>query len=147
MTKRITGEGPNPSGLCLCGCGERTPLSTQSRSDRGDVLGTPVRYVLGHKRFPALSPVEYVEEDRGFESPCWIWQRSTDPKGYGRIGVGHSGSQLAHRALYERLVGPIPASHDLDHLCAVRCCVNPAHLEPVLHTENLRRARERAGAR
>jgi hypothetical protein len=28
---------------------------------------------------------------------------------------------------------------DLDHLCRVRCCVNPWHLEPVTHGENLRR--------
>ena len=45
----------------------------------------------------------------------------------------------AHRFAYEMLVGPIPEGLDLDHLCRVRHCVNPNHLEPVTRSENLRR--------
>ena len=40
--------GPNPSGLCQCGCGRRTALARQSSATRGDVKGTPVRYLRGH---------------------------------------------------------------------------------------------------
>lgn len=38
---------------------------------------------------------------------------------------------MAHRVVYEHELGPIPAGLTLDHLCRVRSCVNPAHLEPV----------------
>lgn len=45
----------------------------------------------------------------------------------------------AHVVSYEVTVGPKPAGSDLDHLCRVRCCVNPEHLEPVSRSENCRR--------
>jgi len=48
---------------------------------------------------------------------------------------------LAHRASYEAFVGPIPAGLTLDHLCRTPLCVNPWHLEPVTHKENLARGR------
>lgn len=44
-----------------------------------------------------------------------------------------------HRIAHELFVGPIPAGLDIDHLCRVRDCANPAHLEPVTRQENLRR--------
>lgn len=46
----------------------------------------------------------------------------------------------AHRAVYERIVGAIPAGMQLDHTCRIRSCVNPAHLEPVTPRENTVRA-------
>jgi len=45
----------------------------------------------------------------------------------------------AHRLSYETEIGPIPEGLELDHLCRVRSCVNPLHLEPVTHQENVRR--------
>lgn len=71
------------------------------------------------------------------ESPgCWIWQGHTESRGYGlyRYTVGRSMS--AHRWVWEYLVGPIPDGLQLDHLCQVKCCVNPDHLEPVTAREN-----------
>jgi hypothetical protein len=47
---------------------------------------------------------------------------------------------LAHDFFYRLLVGPVPAGLELDHLCRVKLCVNPIHLEPVTHLENMRRA-------
>lgn len=47
---------------------------------------------------------------------------------------------LAHRLLYMAHVGEIPKGLELDHLCRVRSCVNPKHLEAVTHKENMRRS-------
>lgn len=47
--------------------------------------------------------------------------------------------KVVHRIAYELLVGPIPDGLQLDHLCRVRNCVNPDHLEPVTGQENMRR--------
>jgi len=146
MSKRITGEGPNPSGICMCGCGERTALAKQGHAAKGWVKGKPVRYVGGHcknVRSAKDSTVErvllsYVVEDRGFTSPCWIWQRYVSPAGYG-IATAYGHNHRAHRFYYEAYVGPIPQGMDIDHLCRHRDCVNPAHMEPVSRRENVRR--------
>ena len=45
----------------------------------------------------------------------------------------------AHRVFYEALVGPIPNALELEHLCRVRHCVNPSHLEAVTHRESTHR--------
>jgi len=47
--QRAASDGPNPSGLCLCGCGEKTPLARENRLSSGDVKGTPLRYAPGHR--------------------------------------------------------------------------------------------------
>ncbi|WP_280332887.1 HNH endonuclease signature motif containing protein [Nocardia wallacei] len=69
---------------------------------------------------------------------CWIWQLYRNGQGYGWITV-RDVNRPAHRVAYETFVGPIPDGLELDHLCRVRACVNPAHLEPVTHAENMRR--------
>lgn len=69
---------------------------------------------------------------------CWIWTGSRNSNGYGKLKVD-SGSVYAHRYSYERFIGAIPAGHTIDHLCRVRACCNPAHLEPVTQGENNRR--------
>jgi hypothetical protein len=66
---------------------------------------------------------------------CWLWIANSTHDGYGMIFWG-GGKLMAHRVSYERLIGPIPAGLQLDHTCRTRCCVNPAHLEPVTNREN-----------
>jgi hypothetical protein len=68
---------------------------------------------------------------------CLVWTRaiSRSSGGYG-VWRGHN----AHRTIYEMEVGPVSEGLELDHLCRNRLCVNPAHLEPVTHWENLRRS-------
>lgn len=68
---------------------------------------------------------------------CWLWTGYVDPKGYGVIGVGNRRLMKAHRYSYERFKEAIPAGMQLDHLCRVRHCVNPEHLEPVTNRENV----------
>lgn len=71
---------------------------------------------------------------------CWLWTGGKNTSGYGQCSVGR-GTQVAHRIVYEALVGPIPNGLTLDHLCRVRHCVNPAHMEPVTKGENTRRGK------
>lgn len=67
---------------------------------------------------------------------CWLWQRSIRPDGYGQVRW-NGRPQLVHRVVYELLVGPIPDDRpQLDHLCRVRHCARPEHLEPVTNREN-----------
>lgn len=72
---------------------------------------------------------------------CWIFVGSHTAGGYGHIGRGRRGDgfAMAHRVVYEHEVGLIPDGMQLDHLCRVRCCCNPAHLEPVTQSENILR--------
>lgn len=69
---------------------------------------------------------------------CWLWQGCKTYQGYGRM-IRLRANHMAHRVVYEDLVGPVPDGLVLDHLCRVRHCVNPAHLEPVTNRENILR--------
>lgn len=73
---------------------------------------------------------------------CWEWTAGHVPLGYGNFFLKIDGKKTqfrAHRFAYIVLVGPIDKGLELDHLCGHPYCVNPAHLEPVTHAENLRR--------
>lgn len=132
MSNDTTSLGPNPSGLCMCGCGEKTSPAPQTVSKAGILRGQPLKYIQGHAR--RKSPHEYIVDGNG----CWVWQRCVDDKGYGKIRV-NGRTVRAHRHFYERDRGPVPEGMELDHLCRNPSCVNPSHLEAVSHAENSRR--------
>ncbi len=69
---------------------------------------------------------------------CWICCAGRfTPNGYARIYVGSQLEVVLHRFLYKLVIDPnLPKELILDHLCKVRKCVNPFHLEPVTHREN-----------
>jgi hypothetical protein len=84
------------------------------------------------------SALLWIEEniERVTESGCWLWKGSL--RGSSEYGVVSSGGvrAAAHRVMYELYFGHIPDGLALDHLCRVRCCVNPHHLEPVTFRTN-----------
>jgi len=67
---------------------------------------------------------------------CRLYEGYVRPDGYGRLSSG----EYAHRVSYRQEVGPVPEGLELDHLCEQKSCVNPDHLEPVTHQENMRRS-------
>lgn len=83
-------------------------------------------------------PAERFFEKVDLNGPdgCWLWTAGTSSDGYGGFMSSTGRVVRAHRWAYEHLVGSIPEGLDLDHLCRVRRCVNPAHLEPVTRLEN-----------
>lgn len=115
-----------------CGCGCGFPVRRQG-----------CRYVKGHAptRRPLRVVVRWREEDRGYVTPCWVWQLGVDKRGYGKVTRG--GVKLkAHRVAYEDAHGPIPAGHDVHHRCEVKLCVNPDHLEPLTPVQHGLRHRD-----
>lgn len=91
--------------------------------------------VFTEKRFWA-----YVEKTEG----CWNWVGSKRQE-YGVV-TKFGKTYPAHRISYELVIGKIPDGLVLDHLCRNTICVNPHHLEPVTHEENIRRGKPNAAA-
>ena len=77
-------------------------------------------------------------DKRGSEE-CWLWTGKLNQGGYAYLHAWGRQNVGAHRVSYVLNVGPIPEGLHIDHLCRVRHCVNPAHLEPVTMAENTRR--------
>lgn len=78
------------------------------------------------------------------ESGCWLWISGLKPNGYGVFCVNRR-PLYAHRWSYEYHKGPIPEGLHIDHLCKVRHCVNPEHLEAVTARVNLLRSNSPTG--
>lgn len=115
----------------------------------GDVQAhIPVRQSLGvEERFWSKvnkdGPIPAYRPDLG---PCWLYTGNTPKLGYGLFWL--DGTKIgAHVAAYQFTVGPVPTGKELDHRCRVKRCVKtirdehgPAHVDPVTHLENMRRA-------
>lgn len=90
---------------------------------------------------PSLMPARVTSRLKINSDGCWIIAR---PKrnGYAATNVKVDGKhkmRYVHRIAYETFTGPIPDGLVIDHLCRVRACCNPAHLEAVALAENTRR--------
>lgn len=83
-----------------------------------------------------------MQEDRLFSrvtedvNGCWLWGGGCVKDGYGTIRW-NGRTCRAHRVFYEYFIIEIPEGLDLDHLCRVRRCVNPWHLDPVTRRVNV----------
>jgi hypothetical protein len=126
----------NETGLCECGCGQQTPLAKTNSKRFGHVKGQPLRFVKGHQRLTSLA--EYLVQDCGYSSPCWVWQRYKNKAGYGRMFLDGR-ARFAYKVYYERAKGLVAPGFEIDHLCRNRACVNPDHLEAVRREINVQR--------
>ncbi len=112
--------------LCECGCGSPAPVATRNDATKGYIKGEPMRFVRGHARRRDVP--NFVVNADGY----WIWQRGLNPVS----GYGMASREYAHRKMYRKYKGEIPEGMQIDHLCRVRACVNPNHLEAVTRSEN-----------
>lgn len=96
--------------------------------------------LLGDERLPARFWAKVSENP---ETGCWEWTGAKNRTGgygvFGPLADSPYGGRCAHRIAFTVLGGSIPQGFDLDHLCRVRHCVNPAHLEAVTRSENVLR--------
>jgi hypothetical protein len=91
---------PNPSGLCLCGCGKPTAIATQTNATKNTVAGKPVRYLLGH----------HVKLRLRDQNSQWKGGRVVNGEGYVllRKPGGHPASTKyvqEHRLVMEKMLG------------------------------------------
>jgi len=78
---------------------------------------------------------EQIIEKIEVTKTCWNWIGSIRPDGYGSLHT-KMGHKMAHRLVYEILIGEIPKEMILHHKCHNLLCVNPSHLVPMTQSEN-----------
>ncbi len=106
----------------------RRPIQATSRIFRFRMAGT------GQKNGAILKTL-WIEDDSG----CWLWIGCIHKvTGYAKK-QWHGRTLLAHRWMYEQRIGPIPAGLVIDHVCNVRNCVNPEHLQAITQAQNVQR--------
>lgn len=132
-----------PSQLCdVLGCGELR----QSQAPWSRVPYCRFHYTRLYETGDlALQPRpsawdRFVDKVRVLANDCWEWTGGGTGRGHVYGQFWHDGrNELAHRFAYTTMVGPVPNDLEIDHLCRFQRCVNPAHLEPVTPSVNMRR--------
>lgn len=87
-------------------------------------------------------PLSFWDRVEPQHDGCWLWTGAYEGlDGYGGVWVPSLGKVVkTHRVAWELAHGPIPDGAHVDHLCRVKRCVNPEHLEPVTPSVNAQRA-------
>jgi hypothetical protein len=103
-------------GYCKCGiCGYK------SRADK-----------------PLLNDRLWAQSKQDVTTGCQLWTGTLHKDGYGQIKVNRK-TRLAHIVSYELAIGLVGDGLELDHLCRVRRCIQPTHIEPVTNLVNIMR--------
>lgn len=102
---------------------------------------------------PSLSHHEAAHEKRFWSHvektlTCWLWLGAKTRGGYGSCGDpwNPGKTMLAHRRSWRAVNGPVPGGLQLDHICRVRNCVRPEHLDLVTGWENTLRGNNHVAA-
>ena len=93
---------------------------------------------------PARHQAGVEKQARGYRTRCWVWTGYTI-EGYGAWYSGGAKRRvvnLAHRVVSAACHGPIKPKWEVDHLCRVRACIRPSHLEQVQAWQNRARAND-----
>ena len=100
-------------------------------------MTSPVHFRAVFDATPELSEKFHQRLLPVTESGCWLWTGGWTSGGDGACDL-HDGMQsLAHRFAYRLAKGNLRTGFTLDHLCRVRCCANPEHVEEGTLRENL----------
>lgn len=104
--------------------------------------------VYAHKRRSLHDRLWEKVDIRG-ENECWPWLAAKLPMGYGQILDEFPSRRhvLAHRAMYEDKIGPIPDGMDVLHSCDNPWCVNPKHLDAGPKSKNMEEMHKRGRSR
>ncbi len=143
VIRRKENKGPQHYWFCKCDCGSKVKAIRQDSLVSGRIKSCGC-LLKEYQRGRVKQDMEKRFWDKVNKTDtCWLWTASKDKRGYGRLNKGkHAQNVLAHRYSYELVHGKIPIGLELDHLkdiCGNTSCVNPSHLEPVTHKENLLR--------
>jgi len=125
-TRFANGSKPCPDCGRLCDIGARRCATCNGLRQRRPI------------DIPTLSEIQHSAERTA--DGCFLFAGEIGNHGYGVIRRKRSGQVYrwtAHRLAYELAVGPIPRDKEIHHLCQIRRCVNPAHLELVTRREHL----------
>lgn len=125
--------GTQGGGLGYCGTHYRR------HQRRGDALVTSRIVGDDVARFECYLREGSVPAHSPDLGPCWLWTGLLTKDGYG-VMSSDLATKSAHRWSYRHHVGELIEGMELDHLCRVRACVNPWHLDQVTHLENINRA-------
>ena len=91
--------------LCECGCGQPTPVATQTNRRFGHVKGEALRFVRFHRLrvhtwLPSPADTFWRNVRKVDGDACWEWIGHRDPRGYGRVSTRAFKTGLAHRVAY-----------------------------------------------
>lgn len=118
---------PNPGGLCLCGCGQKTQIAKYNFPARNWVKGYPRPFANGHHLQEKAIDRLWRQIVKDPITGCWNWTGASNRYGYGRMSV-FGKRTLTHRLSWEYHYGPIPSGMNILHKCDNPACCNPEHL-------------------
>ncbi len=139
-------HSPRPSLTRICSCGKTFTVYASAAGRRAGAYCSRSCYAVQQRGKPPGNKGKYTDAYERLKSKfivnpetgCWEWTGAINSQGYGTFSDKEHGKRhvYAHRFSYEYVFGPIPEGLTLDHLCRVRRCINPFHVEPVTIREN-----------